>query len=184
MTIRPWQANDLPAFAAINADPDVRRYYYPSRLTRAESDAVVESCMRHLADHGFGFLALERNADGALVGGAGLSWTDIVPGEPAVEIGWILARRFWRQGYAREASLAWLAHGWSLDLREIVGYTSEINLPSRALMAALGMRRDPAYDFRDPTVPPDNPLSPHVLYKIGIPGGGTAATCPPAGPPL
>lgn len=184
IAIRPWQANDLPAFAAINADPDVRRYYYPSLLTRAESDAVVESCTRHLADHGFGFLALERKADGALVGGAGLSWTDIVPGEPVIEIGWILAQQFWRQGYAREASLAWLAHGWSLGLRKIVGYTSEINAPSRALMEALGMRRDPADDFRDPTVPPDSPLAPHVLYKIGNPGGWKPTTCSPAGPPL
>jgi RimJ/RimL family protein N-acetyltransferase len=171
MTIRPWQVSDLPAFAAMNADPEVRRYYYPSLLTRAESDAVMESCMRHMDDHGFAFLALERKEDGAFIGGAGLSWTDIVPGELAVEIGWILARPFWRQGYAREASEAWLAHGWSLGLREIVGYTSEINLPSRALMEAVGMQRNPADDFRDPTVPPDSPLSPHVLYKIGNPGG-------------
>jgi RimJ/RimL family protein N-acetyltransferase len=171
MTIRPWQPSDLPAFAAMIADTEVRRYYHPSLLTRMESDAVMESCMQHLDRHGFAFLALERKEDRALIGGAGLSWTDIVPGEPAVEIGWILAYRFWRQRYAREASEAWLAHGWSLGLREIVGYTSEINLPSRALMEALGMRRDPADDFRDPTVPPDSPLSPHVLYRVGNPGG-------------
>jgi RimJ/RimL family protein N-acetyltransferase len=171
MTIRPWQASDLLGFAAMNADPEVRRYYHPLLLTRTESDAVVESCLRHLHDHSFAFLALERKEDGAFIGGAGLSWTDIVPGESAVEIGWILARRFWRQGYAREASEAWLAYGWSLGLRKIVGYTSEINLPSRALMEALGMRRDPADDFRDHTVPPDSPLSPHVLYKIDNPGG-------------
>jgi hypothetical protein len=33
------------------------------------------------------------------------------------------------------------------------------------------LRRDPADDFRDPTVPPDSPLSPHVLYKTDNPGG-------------
>jgi RimJ/RimL family protein N-acetyltransferase len=166
LIVRPWGDGDLPSLAAINADPEVRRFYYPALLTRPESDEMARSCRRHLDEHGFGFAALERKEDGALVGGAGLSWTDIVPGGPAIEIGWILAHRFWRQGYAREASLAWLAQGAALGLGRIVGYTSAINLPSRALMEALGMRRDPAEDFDDPTVPPDSPLAPHVLYRV------------------
>ncbi len=166
LTIRPWQTADLPVFAEINADPEVRRFYYPAVLTRAQSDAVVEQCTQHLHDHGFAFLALERRENKALIGGAGLSWTNDVPGGPAVEIGWILGRAFWRQGYAREASLTWFTHGWSIGLDKIVGYTSEINHPSRRLMTALGMLHDPASDFPDPTVPGGNPLRPHVLHRI------------------
>ena len=169
LTIRPWLPRDRAPWADINADPAVRHFYYPALLTRQESDAEIAQCLRHLDEHGFAFLAVERRDDGALVGGAGLSWTDDLPGGPAIEIGWILAHRFWRQGYAREASRAWLAHGWSIGLDRIVGYTSAINHPSRALMEALGMSRDPADDFADPTVPPDDPLSPHVLYHIDRP---------------
>jgi RimJ/RimL family protein N-acetyltransferase len=172
LTIRPWEARDLAAFAAINADPEVRRYYYPALLTRGETAAMVAQCTRHLDRHGFGFLAVEHRQDRALVGGAGLSWTNDAPGGPVVEIGWILGREFWRQGYASEASQAWFAHGWSIGLDEIVGYTSAINTPSRAVMAALGMTRDPADDFADPTVPIANPLSPHVLYRIRRPATG------------
>jgi RimJ/RimL family protein N-acetyltransferase len=175
LTIRPWQPRDLPAWAGMQADPDVRRYYYPSVLTRAESDAIVEHCMRHLDDHGFAFLALERRDDSLLIGGAGLSWTHDLPGGPAVEIGWILGRPFWRQGYASEASRAWFAHGWSLGLAEIVGYTSVINAPSRAVMEKLGMSRIPADDFFDPTVPRDDPLAPHVLYRIRNSGAAEPA---------
>jgi RimJ/RimL family protein N-acetyltransferase len=174
LTIRPWRPTDLAAWARIQADPEVKRYYYPAVLTRAESDAVVESCMQHLNDHGFAFLALERRDDSVLIGGAGLSWTHDVPGGPAVEIGWILGHPFWRQGYASEASRAWFAHGWSRGLEEIVGYTSVINAPSRAVMEGLGMSRNPADDFLDPTVPRDNPLAPHVLYRIANPGAGKA----------
>jgi RimJ/RimL family protein N-acetyltransferase len=111
-------------------------------------------------------MAVERRADGALVGGAGLSNVEDLPFGPTVEIGWILGRAFWRQGYGAETGRAFLAHGWSIGLTEIVGYTSEINQPSRRLMAALGMRRDAADDFLDPTVPAESPLSPHVLYRI------------------
>ncbi len=79
------------------------------------------------------------------------------------------SRPFWRQGYARETGIAWLAHGWVRGLREIIGYTSTLNHPSRAQMKALGLAHDPAEDFADPTVPPDNPLSPHVLYRVRRP---------------
>ncbi len=166
LLIRPWADRDLTAFADMNADADVRRYYYPALLTQAESDEVVAACMDHLDQHGFAFLATERKEDGALIGGTGLSWTDIVPGGPAIEIGWILGRPFWRQGYARETGQAWLNHAWSIGLDEVIGYTSAIHLSSRSQMEALGMIHDPKADFDDPTVPIGNDLRPHVLYRI------------------
>ena len=168
LLIRPWGENDLAVFAQINADPDVRRYYYPAILSRAQSDEVVADCMRHLEEHDFAFLATIRKEDGALIGGTGISWTNDVPDGPAIEIGWILGRPYWRQGYARESGQAWFAHTRSLGIKEVIGFTSEINHPSRAQMEALGMTRNPAEDFADPTVPTDNPLSPHVLYRMQL----------------
>ncbi|WP_137152481.1 GNAT family N-acetyltransferase [Devosia sp. FKR38] len=169
LVIRPWTDRDCAPFASINADPEVRRYYYPALLDQAQSDAVIAQCMDHLDRQGFAFLALERRDDGALIGGAGLSITDDVPGGPAIEIGWILGRPFWRQGYASEASRAWFDWGWAHGMTEIVGYTSAINTPSRRAMESLGMRRTPADDFADVTVPEGNPLRPHVLYRITNP---------------
>ncbi len=168
LVIRPWADHDLEAFASINADPDVRRYYYPALLTRAESDKVVEECMEHLRKHGFAFLATERKEDGVLIGGTGLSWTNDVPGGPAIEIGWILGKPFWRQGYARETGQAWFAHARTLGINEVIGYTTATNLPSRAQMEALGMIRNPAEDFDDPTVPDGHLLRPHVLYRMPL----------------
>eukprot|EP00435_Cladocopium_sp_Y103_P079103 s1_g2842.t1 len=169
LLIRPWTDRDLAPFAAFNADPAVRRYYYPALLTRTESDTVVSACMDHLDQHGFAFLATERKEDGALIGGTGLSWTDIVPGGPAIEIGWILGKPFWRQGYARETGHAWLNHAWSIGVDEVIGYTSAIHLPSRSQMEALGMIHDAAADFEDPTVPIGNELRAHVLYRMRKP---------------
>ena len=165
LLIRPWRSPDLAPFAEINADPSVRRYYHPPTLSRPESDEVVAECMRHLAEHAFSFLAVERRSDGALLGGCGLSHTDIPPGGPHIEIGWMIGREHWRNGYAREAGLAWLEHAWSIGLSEVVGYTSTINVPSRATMESVGLIRDPADDFEDRTVPADDPLRPHVLYR-------------------
>ncbi|RDL51468.1 hypothetical protein BLJAPNOD_02602 [Ensifer sp. M14] len=169
LRLRPWDECDIAPFAVINADPDVRRYYYPSILTPAETADVIAECDAHLRKHGFGFVALERKADATLIGGLGLSIAgDEIPGGPHVEIGWILGRHYWRNGYALEAARACLEHAWTrLELTEIIGYTSRINNPSRALMEKLGMRSDPTEDFDDTTVPAGNPLRPPVLYRVG-----------------
>jgi RimJ/RimL family protein N-acetyltransferase len=83
-----------------------------------------------------------------------------------VEIGWRLARSAWGQGYATEAARAALAHGFdTLELPEILAVTTATNLRSQAVMRRIGMTRDPADDFDDPTAPA-GPLRPNVLYRI------------------
>lgn len=167
LRLRPWQDRDLAPFALINADPDVRRFYYPSVLTTAETADVIAECDAHLEKHGFAFMALERKADAALIGGLGLSIAgEEISGGPHVEIGWILGSPYWRNGYALEAADACLRHAWAaLGFTEVIGYTSRVNHPSRALMEKLGMKHDPAVDFDDVTVPEGNALRPHVLYR-------------------
>ena len=182
LLLRPWEDRDRAPFAAINADAEVRRYYYPAILSPAETDEMIDRCRDHLARHGFGFLALEARDDGHLVGGLGLSRPGPeVPnttGAPEIEIGWILGRPDWRRGYAFEAASACLDLAWTrLGVREVVGYTSTINAPSCRLMAKLGMTRTAADDFEDATVPVGNQLRPHVLYRIRNPAfRGTADT--------
>jgi RimJ/RimL family protein N-acetyltransferase len=168
LVIRPWKPSDREPWAAINADPEVRRYYWPSLMSREESDEAIAWCERHLQKHGFGFVAVERRLDGALVGGIGFSRAPPdVPNGPHIEIGWIFGSQYWRQGIAYEAATASLA--WAREhvpAPEIIGYTSAINQPSCRLMGKLGMRRNLADDFEDPSVPEGNPLRPHVIYRI------------------
>jgi RimJ/RimL family protein N-acetyltransferase len=85
---------------------------------------------------GFGFWALELRATQALVGFTGLSLPRFeAPFTPCVEVGWRLARAFWGCGYASEAGHAALEFGFStLDVDEIVAFTAESNLRSRAVM--------------------------------------------------
>ncbi|MBQ1542133.1 GNAT family N-acetyltransferase [Caulobacter sp. CCUG 60055] len=170
LLLRAWTDADRAPFAAINADPEVRRYYYPSVLDAAETDALIDEAIAQHARDGFGFMAVRRKADGVLIGGAGLSVAgDEAPGEDRIELGWILGRAFWRQGYAAEISAACLDFAWSvLRLGRVIGYTSKINLPSQRAMEKIGMR--PTVAFEDVTVPPGDPLRPHLLYAIDNPG--------------
>lgn len=171
LILRPWRDDDRAPFAAINADALVRQYYYPSLLNAEETDQLIDEASGKLAHDGFGFLAVERKADGTLVGGAGLSRPGPeVPGNFPLEIGWILGRDHWRQGYATEASLGCLDFAWrQLQADCVIGYTSRINIPSRRAMEKIGMAHLEDRDFEDITVPPGHILRPHVLYRINRP---------------
>jgi RimJ/RimL family protein N-acetyltransferase len=82
-----------------------------------------------------------------------------------VDIGWRLVRSAWGHGYATEAALACLAFGFEvLGLPEVVASTTADNLRSQAVMRWIGMTRDPADDFEDPSVP-EGPLRQCVLYR-------------------
>ncbi|MFI8607208.1 GNAT family N-acetyltransferase [Pseudomonas sp. NPDC077649] len=167
LLLRAWRDADLPVFAALNADAEVMRHF-PAPLDAAQSAQLLARIREHFEAHGYGFWALERRDTGELIGVTGLAQVGFdAPFVPAVEIGWRLARAHWRQGYASEAARAALAVAFErLGLEQVVSFTVPANLPSQAVMRAIGMQRDESGDFRHPRVPDGHPLQPHVLYRI------------------
>ncbi|MEU9161866.1 GNAT family N-acetyltransferase [Streptomyces sp. NPDC048424] len=165
LTVRRWRDSDLEPWAAMNADPEVREHL-GDLLTREQSDASVARFRAEFDQRGYGWLAVEVQATGEFIGFAGLDRVDDGMPFTGVEIGWRLARSAWGKGYASEAALAVLAHGFgTLGLPEILAVTTAANIRSQAVMRRIGMTRDPADDFDDPTAP-EGPLRPNVLYRI------------------
>jgi RimJ/RimL family protein N-acetyltransferase len=176
LAFRVWQARHREPFAAMNADPEVMRFF-PAPLSPAQSDALVDRCCIDFADRGWSLWAVERRDRGDFIGFIGLSVPRRpLPFGPCVEIGWRLQRSAWGQGYATEGAWACLRVGFErLGLAEIVSFTSRLNRPSIAVMRRIGLRNAHA-DFDHPGVPVGSPLRRHVLYRIGRPawtaGGG------------
>ncbi|MEU3074582.1 GNAT family N-acetyltransferase [Streptomyces laurentii] len=163
LLLRRWRESDLEPWAAMNADLEVRRYL-GDLLTREESDETVARMRADFDARGFGWWALESRETGEFLGRAGL---DEVKGVPVtgVDVGWRLKPSVWGNGYATEAGLACLAFAFeTLGLPEVVAMTNVGNLRSQAVMRRLGMTRDPACDFEDPSAP-EGPLRPCVLFR-------------------
>ena len=154
-------------FADLNGDPRVTEFLGRMR-NRAASDELLDRVEEHWDLHGFGLWAVERPADGAVLGFTGLSTPSFDAAfTPAVEVGWRFAYHAWGHGYATEAATAALAFGFErLGLQEIVSFTTVANVRSRRVMERLGMRHDPADDFDHPRLDEGHPLRPHVLYRL------------------
>jgi RimJ/RimL family protein N-acetyltransferase len=164
LVMRGWRESDLAPWAAMNADPEVRRYLGPL-LTFEQASAWVLDFQDDLDRYGFGFWALEVRASGEFIGFTGLHTVDEEMPFAGVELAWRLARPAWGHGYATEAALAAAGYGFAvMGLPEIVAVTTAGNLRSQAVMRRVGMTSDPAEDFDDPDVD-QGPLRRYVVYR-------------------
>lgn len=164
IVLRQWQDSDLEPYALMNSDPEVMRYF-PSALTREQSEA---SLIRHrdlIEQRGWGLWALE--VDGEFAGFAGLAVPRFeAPFMPCVEVGWRLRREYWGRGIAYQGGFMALEHGFKvLKLPQIVSFTAAGNERSRRLMERLGMVHEAAEDFDHPSIPEGHALRRHVLYR-------------------
>lgn len=167
LRLRNWRDGDLEPFARLNADPRVMEFF-PRALDRAESDDLAARERARIEAKGYGLYAAEAKDSGALVGFIGLADVTFAAAfAPAVEAGWRLSRESWGSGYATEGARAVIDDAFTrLGLPSLVSFTAEWNARSRRVMEKIGMVRDPAGDFRHPSIAPDHKLSPHVLYRI------------------
>lgn len=171
LILRPFEPRDHAPYAAINADPEVMRYFH-APFTREETEASIARAHENLERNGFHFLATELRETGELIGILGMARIDeatraAIPSRPEVEIGWRLRRDTWGKGLAPEGARAWLDYAWNeLRLPEVVALTYKGNLPSQRVMEKIGMVYVPEDDFIHPRVPADSPVRESVLYRI------------------
>jgi putative phosphoesterase len=169
LLLRQWRSSDREPFAALNGDPRVMEFF-PSILTRPESDALADRCEAFIAERGWGFWAVELKEDRRLMGFVGLHTPTELPFSPCTEIGWRLAVDYWGHGFATEAAREALRVGFEvLGLEEIVSFTAVGNRRSRAVMERLGMTDSGL--FEHPRVPVGSPLRAHCLYRLRRSGG-------------
>ena len=164
LILRQWRAADREPFAEMRADPEVMEFF-PSLLSRAESDDSADRAEAALANRGFGFWAVEIPGEADFAGFIGLTvpWFE-AHFTPCVEVGWRLTRRCWGRGYATEGARAALDFGFEhLGLSEIVSYAVVSNTRSIRVMERIGMRFSAEFDH--PGFAEGHRLRRHVLYR-------------------
>jgi RimJ/RimL family protein N-acetyltransferase len=170
LLLRTWLPQDRAPFARLNADPRVMEYF-PSVLSREESDQGIDWIENHFAARGFGLCAVEVRETGAFIGFVGLAIPSFEARfTPCVEIGWRLAAEAWGRGFATEGARAMVRYAFDvLSLDELVSLTVPANTRSRRVMEKIGMTRNPTDDFDHPSIAEGHPLRRHVLYRLQCP---------------
>lgn len=169
LVLRVPEARDRAALHGMWADPRVMIDLGPVK-DAAASDTALARHDSYRGD-GLGFWSVIRREDDAVVGFCGLK-----PGSPdtpiadMLEVGWMLAVPYWRQGYAAEAAAASIRWGWdNRPDEQIVAVTARQNEKSRVLMTRLGMRHMPSMDFAHPLFPEGDSRRDSVTYVIDRP---------------
>ena len=166
LRLRQWTEVDKTPFAQLNADERVMAFF-PSTLSRAESDGLADQIQSAIAQRGWGWWAVEVKNKYPFIGFVGLSIPSAeLPFSPCVETGWRLGYPYWGKGYATEAAKAAVNFGFeTLSLEKIVSFTALTNKRSQAVMQKLGMVRNPE-PFLHPSVPEGHELQAHCLYEL------------------
>ena len=167
LLLRRWREADLEPYAALQTDPDVRRFF-ERPMTAAEAIADGREHAEAFERNGFDLWVVERPGEASFIGVAGVRRIPrAMPFAPLVDVGWLLLPAFWGRRYAAEAARAALHDAFTrADLDEVVAYTSRLNEPSRKVMRQLGMTYDPADDFDHPAQAERSPVRSQVLYRL------------------
>ena len=162
--LRAWREEDLPPFARMNADAEVRRYF-PGTQTTAESNASARRIMGYQEDYGHTYFAAELRATAAFIGFVGMIRPDASIGFPehCLELGWRIDKAYWGQGLATEGAGACMDYAFThLDAPVVGAITTVSNAPSRRVMEKLGMRC--TREFLHPDIDRNSPVAAHVMY--------------------
>lgn len=180
LVLRPLAPEDLDFFVALHGDPDVIRYMGGDGTPRTPevTRAWLEKMLGWYERGAPAPYAFVRKEDGALVGRGGLSIFELertpsaadgvpvatwglesaAPGvevERVVELGYVVSPTAWGQGYAPEASAAWLRHAFEERDEPVVhSMIHPENVASLRVAAKNGMRpgRVVRHDGRDYTL--------------------------------
>ena len=142
LLVRAVAEADLADLLVVNGDDEVTRYL-PYATWRSREDAAAWLArMEALCATGTARqLVIERRSDRKVIGTVLLFHFD----EPSarVELGYVVGRTFWRQGYAREALQAVCRHVFEeMNIRRIEAEARPDNVASNELLLALGFTHE------------------------------------------
>lgn len=135
--LRPLVASDADAIYALRSDAEIMRYIREPQ-NRRETEKWIRLVSSRWEKDRLGFCGVVEKKSGALTGWCGvwrLSETD------EVEIGYAIAKQFWRRGFATEAAEVLLQYAFAHIKPDVItAVAAPENAASRRVMEKIGMK--------------------------------------------
>ena len=161
LLLRELRQEDFDDACLLLQDPEVM-YAYEGPFSREEVQAWLDKQLRRYRKDGFGLWALVEKSSGTLIGQCGLTLQDYKD-RRVPEIGYLLRRTYWHQGFAIEAARACREYAFqALGFREVYSIIRDTNFPSQQVALRNGM------DLVDRMVKHYKGIDmPHLVFKVG-----------------
>lgn len=143
LLMRDIMDSDVQAMFAMDSDPDVHVFLGNKPIsTMEEATKIINNIQQQYRDNGIGRWAVVEKESGAFIGWSGFRLiTDVVNDKTNYyDLGYRFLKRYWGQGYASEAAIASLNHGFqNLGFDEIVGIADVNHSASNIILAKSGL---------------------------------------------
>lgn len=146
LVLRGFSASDVEPYVRMMADAEVTRFLGDGRpLDRTDAWRQLALLIGHWELRGFGLWAVEERASGRLIGRIGCHEPE---GWPGFELGYVLTREAWGQGFAREGAAVALDFARRVLKRDaIISLIRPANRASIALATHFGAERTSSVEF-------------------------------------
>jgi len=141
MTLRDFRASDFDGVFAYASDPEVTRFMFYGPRDKADTQAYLQRMLQSQTEvpRRTWEVAVVRTGDGHLIGACDLTMEDAL----TADLGYILARDAWGQGYATELARTLLRAGFEqLGRQRIFAICDMRHLASVRVLEKAGLRRE------------------------------------------
>lgn len=137
LIFRPFTYKDFDKLSELLKDIEVM-YAWEHSFSDEEVSNWIEDNISRYEDNKTGYMALIDKNTGNFIGQAGLHYT-IIGNKKILEIGYIIGKNFWNQGYAYEAAEVFIEYAFKvIGEKEIYALIRPENLSSVKLAKKLG----------------------------------------------
>lgn len=163
LIIRKITRKDMGVLLTLMGKPEVM-YAWEHGFEKKEVRQWLNRQLARYRKDGYGYFALVLKDGGKFIGQAGLM-KNVINGNEAVELGYILDDAYWHNGYATEAAKMCLQYAFAeLGMSEVYCSIRPENALSIRVAEAIGMTPCGSH-----TITYNGKEMPHVLYKVEKP---------------
>lgn len=152
LILRPITTADTKDFFELDSNPEVHKYLgnKPVKSIK-ESEVMIADILEQYKTNSLGRLAIIDKKTLNFIGWAGLKYEqNLRKAFNYYDIGYRLKQHYWGKGYATEAAIASLKHGFEdLKLKEICAAAAQNHIVSNTILKKIGMQPSGTFQYKN-----------------------------------